>query len=390
MQLTKSNMLKFGIYTTFYNCERFVDKIFTSIESINYDNFEWHITDDYSTDDTKILVSERLERSSLKNKICYCEQSEKKQMYWKPNDFFDETFDWIILIDADDDFDVNFLNIYNTFLYGKDDVSLVSSDFFKINESDNSKHSISYVINNDIISNKINHYHPTCDYLNNTSYSCFGHLRGFKNIIPSFDVDDMLACAEDSYHIFWSNSFGKYLHIPRPLYTWYLRDDSESHRKIVPANFNDNFKIALDKLNRSDGGVDKMFNDIYLETSTLGSYDFKKLKGKRVSLWTRVLSQGQKETLQILYYDIDLSFNDVDSEIHLYTLNYHNESGLDTVLQKTKGKQMMFYYQNQNYHESNDQKENELQFQLNKYLNIIGKHVGYSWWTYIRHFIINS
>ena len=383
-------MLKFGIYTTFYNCERFVDKIFTSIESLIYDNFEWHITDDYSTDNTKNLVLERLEKSPLKNKIGYYEQSEKKQMYWKPNEFFDETFDWIILIDADDDFDINFLNVYNTFLQGKDDVSLVSSDFIKINESDNSRHSISYVINNDIMSNKIKQYHPSCDYLNNISYSCFGHLRGFKNIVPSFDVDDMLACAEDSYHIFWSNSFGKYLHIPRPLYTWYLRDDSESHRKIVPANFNNNFKIALDKLNQSDGGVDKMFNDIYIETSTLGSYDFKNLKGKKVSLWTRVLSQGQKETLQSLYYDINLVFNDIDSEIHIYTLNYYNESDLDNVLQKTKGKQMMFYYQNQNYHETNEQKENELQSQLKKYLSVIGKHTGYSWWTYIRHFIIKS
>ena len=383
-------MLKFGIYTTFYNCERFVDKIFTSIESLIYDNFEWHITDDYSTDNTKNLVLKRLEKSPLKNKIGYYEQSEKKQMYWKPNEFFDETFDWIILIDADDDFDINFLNVYNTFLHDKDDVSLVSSDFIKINESDNSRHSISYVINNDIMSNKIKQYHPACDYLNNISYSCFGHLRGFKNIVPSFDVDDMLACAEDSYHIFWSNSFGKYLHIPRPLYTWYLRDDSESHRKIVPANFNNNFKIALDKLNQSDGGVDKMFNDIYIETSTLGSYDFKNLKGKKVSLWTRVLSQGQKETLQSLYYDINLVFNDIDSEIHIYTLNYYNESDLDNVLQKTKGKQTMFYYQNQNHHETNEQKENELQSQLKKYLSVIGKHTGYSWWTYIRHFIIKS
>ena len=382
--------MKFGIYTTFYNCERFIDKIFTSIESLNYDNFEWHITDDYSTDNTKNFVLQRLEKSPLKNKIGYYEQSEKKQMYWKPNEFFDKTFDWIILIDADDDFDINFLNVYNTFLQGKTDVSLVSSDFIKINESDNSRHSISYVINNDIMSNKIKQYHPSCDYLNNISYSCFGHLRGFKNIIPSFDVDDMLACAEDSYHIFWSNSFGKYLHIPRPLYTWYLRDDSESHRKIVPANFNNNFKIALDKLNQSDGGVDKMFNDIYIETSTLGSYDFKNLKGKKVSLWTRVLSQGQKETLQSLYYDIDLVFNDADAEIHLYSLNYYNESNLDNVLQKTKGKQMMFYYQNQNHHETNEQKENELQVQINKYLSVIGKHTGYSWWTYVRHFIIKN
>jgi hypothetical protein len=128
----------------------------------------------------------------------------------------------------------------------------------------------------------------------------------------------------------------KYLHIPRPLYTWYLRDDSESHRKIVPANFNNNFKIALDKLNQSDGGVDKMFNDIYIETSTLGSYDFKNLKGKKVSLWTRVLSQGQKETLQSLYYDIDLVFNDTDSEIHIFSLNYFNESDLTMYYKKQK------------------------------------------------------
>ena len=382
--------MKFGIYTTFYNCERFVDKIFSSIESLNYDNFEWHITDDYSTDNTKNLVLERLEKSPLKNKISYYEQSEKKQMYWKPNEFFDETFDWIILVDADDDFDKNFLNVYNTFLSEKDDVSLVSSDFFKINESDNSRHSISYVINNDIMSNKIKQYHPYCDYLNNISYSCFGHLRGFKNIIPSFDVDDMLACAEDSYHIFWSNSFGKYLHIPRPLYTWYLREDSESHRKTIPKNFNDNFNIALNKLNQSDGGIDKMFNDIYVETSTLGSYDTKNMKGKKVSLWTRVLSQGQKNTLQSLYYDIDLVFNDIDSEIHLFSLNFYNENNLDKILQKIKGKEMMFYYQNQNYHETNEQKENELNFQLNKYLNTIGKHTGYSWWKYIRHFIIKN
>jgi len=386
----KTNMLKFGIYTTFYNCERFVDKIFKSIEDLNYDNFEWHITDDYSSDNTKSLVLERLENSPLKHKISYYVQSEKKQMYWKPNTFFDETFNWIILVDADDDFDKNFLNVYNTFLYGKDDISLVSSDFFKINESDNSRHSISYVINNDIMSNKINQYHPSCDYLNNISYSCFGHLRGFKNIIPSFDVDDMLACAEDSYHIFWANSFGKYLHIPRPLYTWYLREDSESHRKVVPANFNDNFNIALNKLNQNDGGVDKMFNDIYIETSTLGSYNVEDLKGKRVSLWTKSLSQGQKETLQSLYYDVDLLINNDDADIHLFSLNYFNENDLNYILEKITGKKMMFYYQNQKHHHSNEQKEIELQSQLGKYMTVIGKHTGYSWWNYIRHFIIKN
>lgn len=383
-------MIKFGIYTTFYNCERFIDKIFTSIESLNYDNFEWHITDDFSNDNTKDLVLSRLEKSPLKHKIKYYEQSEKKQMYWKPNEFFDETFEWIVLVDADDDFDKNFLNVYNTFLENNNSITLVSSDCFKIYENDKSLHSISYLLNDDKISNKIERYHPLCDYLNNVSYSCFGLLRGFKNIIPSFDVDDMLACAEDSYHVFWSNSFGKYLHIPRPLYIWYLREDSESHSKSVPPNFNANFNIALNKLKQSDGGVDKFFNDIYVETSTIGSYEFEKLKGKKISLWTRSLPEGQKELLRKLYYDSDLHFNNRDAEIHLFSLNYFNENDLDGILETIKGKKMLFYYQNQNYHTTNEQKDQELQNQINKYTKVIGKHTGYSWWTYVRHFIIKN
>jgi glycosyltransferase involved in cell wall biosynthesis len=383
-------MLKFGIYTTFYNCERFVEKIFNSMEQLNYNNFEWHITDDYSSDNTKKMILDRLENSVLKNKIKYYEQTEKKQMYWKPNLFFDSSFDWIVLVDADDDFDKNFLNVYNTFLEGREDLTIVSSDCFKLYEETKSLHSISYLLNDDVISSKIKRYHPSCDYLNNLSYSCFGLLRGFKNIIPSFDVEDMLACAEDSYHVFWSNSYGKYLHIPRPLYVWYLRDDSESHSKSVPPNFNGNFNIALNKLNKSDGGVDKTFNELYVETSTLASYGVEKLTNKNVSLWTRTLPQGQQELLKKLYYDVNLTFNDSNSDIHLMSLNYLNTELLENILPKLNGKEIVFYYQNQKYHLTNEEKDNELQIQLNNFIPTISKYRGFSWWTYIRHFIIRT
>jgi glycosyltransferase involved in cell wall biosynthesis len=383
-------MLKFGIYTTFYNCERFVEKIFNSMEQLNYNNFEWHITDDYSSDNTKKMILDRLENSVLKNKIKYYEQTEKKQMYWKPNLFFDSSFDWIVLVDADDDFDKNFLNVYNTFLEGREDLTIVSSDCFKLYEETKSLHSISYLLNDDVISSKIKRYHPSCDYLNNLSYSCFGLLRGFKNIIPSFDVEDMLACAEDSYHVFWSNSYGKYLHIPRPLYVWYLRDDSESHSKSVPPNFNDNFNIALNKLNKSDGGVDKTFNELYVETSTLSSYGVEKLTNKNVSLWTRTLPQGQKELLKKLYYDVNLTFNDSNSDIHLMSLNYLNTELLENIIPKLNGKEIVFYYQNQKYHLTNEEKDNELKTQLDNFIPTISKYRGFSWWTYIRHFIIRT
>jgi hypothetical protein len=386
-----SNYLKFGIYTSFYDSEKFIEQSFNVIESINYDNFEWHITDDFSSDNTKELLIDRIKKSPIKHKIKFMEQSEKKQMYWEPNLFFDNTFDWIVLIDSDDMVDSECLTIYNNVLQNKNDVSLISSDFHKINEKDNSLHSISYIINDDKISNKINRYHPSCDYLNNISYSCFGHLRAFKhNTIDKFQIDNNLACAEDSYHIFWSNSYGKYLHIPRPLYKWYLRNDSESHNVNVKPGFNDNFEIALNKLKSSDYGTDNSFNDVYLETSALGSYNIGDLKNKTVSLWSKTLSTHQKEKLKLLYSDSTLSFNNEHSDINVICLNNFNNNDLDIILSKISKSKILLYYQNQKYHTNNDEKDKELSTQLTYYKEVVDKHLSYNWWTYIRHFIIKN
>ncbi len=382
--------MKFGIYTSFYNNERFIERIFQNIERINYEDFEWHITDDFSTDNTKELLLNRIELSPIKDKVKFISQSEKKEMYWKPNLFFDNSFEWIVLIDSDDEVDSNFLTIYNNILLDKPKVVLVSSDAHKINEESGSLHSILYVLNDDMISKKIERYHPKCDYLNNVSYSCFGHLRAFRNVIDEFKITNSLACAEDSYHIFWSNSFGEYLHIPRPLYKWYLRNDSESHGSNIPTYFNDNFDIALNKLKQSDYGVDISYNDVYIETCSLGSYEIGQLKNRNVSLWTRVLSTSQKEKLKVLYFDVNLTFNDEFADIHIISLNFFNEQNLNKILQKIKGKKMLFYYQNQNFHETNEEKDFELSTQLNKYKSVISNYTGYSWWLYIRHFIIKN
>jgi glycosyltransferase involved in cell wall biosynthesis len=381
-------MIKFGLYTSFYNCEKYVDRIFSNIESINYDNFEWHIVDDFSPDDTKKVVLNRLEISPLKEKIFFYKQTIKKQMYWAPNEFFDSSFEWVVLVDSDDMVDPNFLHVYNNVISKHDDLALVSSDFHKIYEDNNSLHSISYILNDEKISEKIKKYHPVCDYLNNISYSCFGHLRAFKHsLIDKFEINNRDAGAEDSYHVFWSNSYGKYLNIPRSLYKWFLRPDSESHGN-VPSFFNDNFEMSLEKLQSSDYGIETCYNDVYLETSALMSYPWLELRDKKVSLWSRNLTLERKEKLTDLYYDTDLTFNNVEADIHIFTLNYFSFEDLDEVLEKVKTKKYLFYYQNQKHHLSNTNKDKELSKQLEYYKSTIGNHTGYSWWTYIRHFII--
>lgn len=383
--------IKFGIYTSFYNSEKFIEQSFENIERINYENFEWHVTDDYSSDDTKKMLLDRINSSSIKDKIKYYEQSSKKEMFWKPNLFFDDSFEWIILIDSDDLVDPECLNVYNGVLKDKDDVSLISSDFHKIVQDTNNLHSLSYVLNDEILSKKIDRYHPYCDYLNNTSYNCFGALRGFNHKkIPSFEIKNNLAGGEDSYHVLWSNSYGKYLHVPRPLYIWSLRDNSESHSMNVSPSFNDNFDMSLDKLKLSDGGVDTLFNDVYIESCALGSYTVGELKNKTVSLWSKPLSDTQKGKLKLLYSDTNLLFNNKDSEINIVCLNSFNNEELDIVMNDISNSKILLYYQNQKNHDNNTEKDNELMIQLEYYKEVLNKHINYSWWTYIRHFIIKN
>ena len=133
-----------------------------------------------------------------------------------------------------------------------------------------------------------------------------------------------------------------------------------------------------------------MFNDVYIETCSLASYTKKSLLGQNVTLWTRPLSEMNKDIIGSLYYDVKLKFNDINSDIHIFALNYFNEVELDSILRKVGDKDLVFYYQNQKYHETHEQKDIELQTQIEKYSSVIRKYRGFSWWSYIRHFIINT
>jgi hypothetical protein len=114
------------------------------------------------------------------------------------------------------------------------------------------------------------------------------------------------------------------------------------------------------------------------------------LKNKTVSLWTKQLSTHQKEKLKQLYSDSTLSFDDKYSDINIVCLNSFNKEELDFILSKISKNKILLYYQNQKYHTNNDEKDYELTSQLNYYREVIDKHIRYSWWTYIRHFIIKN
>ena len=68
---------KFAIYTSFYNCSKYIDQIFENVLNINYDNWNWFVTDDFSTDDTGVILREKCKNNDMKKKYIYIEKNNK-------------------------------------------------------------------------------------------------------------------------------------------------------------------------------------------------------------------------------------------------------------------------------------------------------------------------
>lgn len=376
---------KFGLYTSFYNAEEFIDSIFDQVSKINYDNFEWIITDDFSTDNTKSILLEKIKY--FKN-VKYVEQSRKKEMFWQPNKFFDSSFDYIVLIDCDDEFDLDFLNIYNKYASIYSDAIFITSEFIKT--QNNNFHSLSLLKNDKNLLENLSHFHPEVDYLNNISYYAFSHLRCFKNIKEiNFEINDFNGGSEDSYRVMFFNSLGKWLHLPRCLYNWKLRYGSESHSPIKP-NFNANFDLAYNKLKNNCYDPYYIFNDIYKETSGLSIMGINLLHNKSISIISKNLSTDQKNKFRNLYSDCKIDFDcNYDSDFYLIVCNYFLNSNfikntVDKIKLKNKSAKIILYYVEENNFDNKETLDETIDKNFSKMQSQVGDYC-YGFYRYIRH-----
>lgn len=138
-----------SIVSTFYNCEKYIQKCIDSVISQDYENYKLYLIDDCSNDKTVDIVKAKLSSFAPKtrDKIVFITNSENKgavrnQIETIKNYIDNE--DIVILLDGDDSFvnDNNILNYYNNlyqneqteFAYGScwsmcDNIPLVSQPY---------------------------------------------------------------------------------------------------------------------------------------------------------------------------------------------------------------------------------------------------------------------
>ena len=382
---------KFAIYTSFYNCSKYIDQIFENVLNINYDNWNWFVTDDFSTDNTGIILKEKCKNN---DRIIYVEQNKKKEMYWQPNNFIPTEYDYIMLVCSDDIVDLEILNVYSKHIEKYDKkLSILSVDFSKFEESTGKIHSRGYVINNENFIEKLKTYHPSIDYLSNLSYYAFGHAMCFKNTSDlEFEIADFDASAEDSYRMMFMLGKGQWLHIPRNMYKWAYREDSESHSK-VKSNFNGNFDVAYNKCFNNIVNPICYYNDCYKELNALISVDDLE-KYNKISIFSPNINFEQKEKIKELYPEKNIVFNSVsNSDVFIIISNYYEcKNSLNNVLSQIKinntNYKLLIYNLDENFYLTNDEMVTN-----NSLINEkIGKSIseffnGYYYFSYFRHLI---
>lgn len=128
---------KFTIFTPCYNGEKTIERVFKSVASQTYTNFEWIIVNDGSKDRSKEKIMElRKQYPQIDKKIIYLEQENMgKHIAWNRGVEL-ATGDLFLSADADDSFLPNTLEYFNEKINALPDVSengLKNSRFSGIN-----------------------------------------------------------------------------------------------------------------------------------------------------------------------------------------------------------------------------------------------------------------
>ncbi len=318
--------MKLSIVTSYYNCEKYIEEQFPSILSQTYDNWEWIIADDFSTDNTKQKLIE-LEKKDPRIRLV--ELSHKKQLWWNPQLF--SSGDLVCHIDADDKIlPKTFEKIVYYFKKFPEAVLIhFNSNKYKESLPQSEDQLFDSFVNNVYISKENKSFLDGFEKLGHKSGGIFGCLRVFKNL-PSLKFkeysDDADCSSNDGQWLLVMEEKGRTLTIPRTTYLVRERYDSENFTK-----WNIRGEVALMKDARErrknirlpDLRKIDYFDDIYhaAESSYLSPLNWEE-DTKDVSFLNFNYSDSQKTKVADLFFEHNVSFDSYSADYYFVCINY--------------------------------------------------------------------
>jgi glycosyltransferase involved in cell wall biosynthesis len=293
--------MKFTIVTSFYEGSKFVLNLYDKIKSQTYTNWEWIVTDDFSSDNAKELL---LELAKKDRKVKYVEQSSKKQMFYNPQ-LFCKDAEIIVQADQDDYPLPKALEVYHHFFTKFPDTIAITccGNCFKETGEWMNFHSPNFINANNM----------TCGHLT--------YLRAWRNnpnIKYDFNPGNWMKYYYNDLSILCTlEEQGKILNLPRNLYYYNYRDDSVSHtvygNDAVEEGTELIRKINERRSNKDIDTINRQFESIHSESLCLIDHHLNNSTEQyKIAYVDYYLDGKKKRALKELFFDHDFQINKVD------------------------------------------------------------------------------
>lgn len=295
--------MKFTLVTSFYNGSKFVNQLYEKINSQTYTNWEWIVTDDFSSDSCKDAL---IEMSKKDRKVKYVEQSFKKEMFYNPQKFCREA-EIIVQVDQDDYPLPKALEVYHHFFTKFPDTVLIASSANLFNET----------------GAWMNFHNPDFADAKNMSCGYLTMLRAWRNnpdVKYDFNPQNWMKYYFNDLSIVCAlEETGLVLNLPRCLYTYDYRSDSVSRifygddaRKEGDALIE---QIHGRRLNKDMDTLNRYFEPIHKECLCLMDHDLNNNnKQVKFAYVDKELNFKKVKLLKDLFFDHDLNVNKVSGD----------------------------------------------------------------------------
>lgn len=307
--------MRFTIYTGFYEYLDTFDQLVESVNSQTYKNWEWIVSDDFSSNPE---VSKKLEELASNNpKVKIAKPSYKKEFYWNPPIDM-STGDIFMVLDSDDIMFPKLLEVYKHNFEKFPEVQLISTNSIIYNDNINGGLRATRHIN---YKNNCNIYQSFLD--SSYEYNC-GDCRAWRNNIKKFsEKDEWIHCAEDVLKMTTNEEIGKVLFLPRTLHGYSYRENSISHTPEKTGKIkNETLEIFEKSNNRVDrkylNSISDYYDRCFDQTTAFYLSPFNKEKDCcLVNYFSPSINPREIEVIKNLYFDHNITFNSDKSSDYL-------------------------------------------------------------------------
>jgi len=368
-EVERKKDLRFAIYTSFYNTGWNAKNIYQDLLNQTYSNWKWFIADDFSMDDTRQTI---LDITSKDERVIFCEQKHKREMYWNSQKFIAEDCDYVISCDSDDGMYPKALSVYNHMLSLNPDMFSFSCWHHQYLGDINDKKNIA---NCDFSFCEGDWYNFLSriekdlekggfDWGYVRSHRVIGGLRCYKNSprIEKVNVKNPeQSIYEDSIRTLHFQRYGDFMMFPRPLYKLFNNEKSESKTDNIGSKkyCHENSKEDVHKLSKSNylnylkdtepyqhHKISDKYTKYFDELCSLNlSSLHHETERKNISLITnKNIAEEEKANIQDLYFDHDFYVNEYEEKIDYYFLflNSFSDEELLKTFNKFKGQKGSF------------------------------------------------